>query len=305
MSAASPTLSERAADAAHGISDAVTDAGHDLSDAAHQLTGAAHELADAAAELADDIRAEVRSAARRFRVPANAAYVIRRAFPPIGVPRRGDGHRVLVLPGFTASDITTFNLRATIQAVGCRAHGWRQGANHGPTTSLMTRMEARLLELSDDAGAPISLVGWSLGGVYARRLARRHPERVRGVITLGSPTSMPNQRHSLVNRLWQARQPMFDPDIVAEFTRGEAGDEPLAVPITAIWTRFDRVVPPEYVKLPPGPQVEHIEVITTHLGIGSHPGALLAVADRLTLPAGEWKPFRPSLAVAAWFPRGD
>lgn len=303
MAGSRETLSELAADTAHGFGDAVVGASSDLSDVAHQFTGAAHELADAANELVEGVRAEVRAAAARFRVPANVAYAIRRLTPPLPVARRGDGHRVLVLPGFTASDITTLNLRATIQAVGCRAHGWRQGANHGPTSSLMKRLEARLLDISDDGGAPVSLVGWSLGGVYARRLARRYPDRVRGVITLGSPTSVPDVPHSLVNRLWRSRQRHYDGDFLADISNGETGATPMPVPTTVIWTRFDRVVPPQHVMLPPGPNVEHIEVITTHLGIGSHPGALLAVADRLTQQAGEWKPFRPALPVAAWFPR--
>ena len=109
------------------------------------------------------------------------------ASPFLRVAGRGDRHPVLVLPGFTASDRSTAPLRAFLRTHGYWVHGWGLGRNMGPTAAIVDGIEQRLVTLHQRHGVKVSLVGWSLGGIYARELARLHPESVRQVITLGSP----------------------------------------------------------------------------------------------------------------------
>src|SRR5215211_7481947 len=100
---------------------------------------------------------------------------------------RGDRHPVFVIPGFTAGDRSTQPLRWSLRQQGYWVHGWRLGANWGPRGGVMEAVDDRLLALHGRHGVKVSIIGWSLGGIYARHLARRHPEAVRQVITLGSP----------------------------------------------------------------------------------------------------------------------
>ena len=112
------------------------------------------------------------------------------AFPvlagPLGGPP-GDGHGVLVLPGFTAGDESTAALRRLLLARGYLAWPWGLGRNLGPTPRVLASLDPLLRRLADETGRPVSVIGWSLGGIFARGLAARHPELVRDDITLAAP----------------------------------------------------------------------------------------------------------------------
>ena len=108
--------------------------------------------------------------------------------PWLAAAPRGDGHPVLVLPGLLASDLSTQPLRSFLKSHGYAAHGWKQGRNLGLRSGVERSMLERVEELYDrHGGRKISLVGWSLGGIYARQIAKRVPDKVRSVISLGSP----------------------------------------------------------------------------------------------------------------------
>lgn len=109
------------------------------------------------------------------------------ALPLLSLAPRGDGHPVLVPPGLVASDVSTRPLRTFLKSKGYAVSGWRQGRNYGLRSGVQHAMVDLVQELNDSHGRKISLVGWSLGGLYARQLAKMMPERVRQVITLGSP----------------------------------------------------------------------------------------------------------------------
>ena len=100
---------------------------------------------------------------------------------------RGDGHPVLVFPGLLAVDVTTLPLRRLLRDLSYDARGWNLGINLGPSAELREKLDARLIHLFERHGRRVSLLGWSLGGLYARELARAHPDRVRLVITLATP----------------------------------------------------------------------------------------------------------------------
>ena len=209
------------------------------------------------------------------------------AYPFLKRAPRGDGHPVLVIPGFMASDLSTRTLRRFLQDLDYRVHGWRLGRNEGPRPETVAAMVARLHDLHQRYGRNVSLVGWSLGGVYARELARRFPSEVRQVITLASPfrdleaTNVPR-----FLRLPRGRHPR-EPEVSARL------QQPLPVPMTAIFSRSDGIAAWQSCVAERGPLSESIEVASSHLGIGHHPVVLLTIADRLGQPEGGWKPFRP------------
>ena len=118
------------------------------------------------------------------------------AMPALLTAPRGDGHGVLVFPGLLAGDASTVPLRAFLRWLGYDVRGWDLGRNHGPTEAVLAGLPRAVLDHSERTGRPVSLIGWSLGGIYAREMARRHPRQVRQVITLGSPYAMHDPRQT-------------------------------------------------------------------------------------------------------------
>jgi pimeloyl-ACP methyl ester carboxylesterase len=197
---------------------------------------------------------------------------------------RGDGHPVLVLPGFLAGDGSTLPLRRFLRFLGYRAHGYRLGRNLGPQPGVVRALDSRLRDLSDRYGESVSLVGWSLGGLYARELSRRHPARVRQLVTLAGPLRATYRREIEV---------AFDRALGAQPTDGAA------VPATAILSRSDGVVHWSICRAEPGPRRETLEVPSSHIGMGWHPATLWIVAQRLAQHPSNWRP----LDANEWIPR--
>lgn len=215
---------------------------------------------------------------------------------------RGDGQPVLVLPGLLAGDGSTRPLRGVLRGLGYYVHGWRLGRNIGPTLECITGLHARIREVADRHGAPVSLVGWSLGGIYARELARRAPDTVRQVITLGSPIRLECQDQTHARRVFE-RYAHLHVELPA-FPL-EHGSDPLACPATSIYSRWDGIVSWRACLDHPSERAENIAVMASHLGLGHHPAVLFAVADRLAQPAGGWAPFRAPALLRSVFPRPD
>ena len=224
------------------------------------------------------------------------------ASPFLRLLGRGDRHPVLVLPGFTASDRSTEPLRWFLRGQGYFVHGWRLGRNVGPTRRIMTGIDARLFELHERHGRPVSIIGWSLGGIYARELARRHPSMVRQVITLGTPFRLAEGDHSAAEPMWQQLEPYFVEELAA-LRAPEPDKPPLLVPSTAIYTRTDGIVRWHTCIDAEGPRRENIEVYGSHSGLGVNPAVFIAIADRLSQREGSWKPFKPPLGSGPMFPR--
>lgn len=207
--------------------------------------------------------------------------------PLLRLAAAGDGHPVLVLPGLSADDSTTRPLRAFLRDRGWRAHGWKLGPNHGPRAGVEEKMAERLAELHQRYRRKVSLVGWSLGGVFARELARRAPESIRTVITLGSPFAG-EPRASNAWRLYE----MLSGRSAGDWPEREQMKAPPPVPTTAIFSRSDGVVAWQGCMEREGTHAENIEIESSHCGLGHHPVALYAIADRLAQPEGGWTPFR-------------
>lgn len=201
---------------------------------------------------------------------------------------RGDGHPVLVLPGFTAGDGSTRVLRRFLRQQGYASHPWLLGTNRGPVGNLREKLLERVITLADRYNEPLSIVGWSLGGIYARELAKALPDRVRQVVSLGSPfanASRKSNASGLYDRFTK-NEPSADANERAADLR-----TPPSVPSTAIYTRTDGVVHWSTCLEPATDHTENIEVPGSHCGLGMNPLVLYAVTDRLSQPIGEWKPF--------------
>lgn len=215
---------------------------------------------------------------------------------------RGDGHPVLVLPGFLAGDRSTWVLRSLLERLGYAAQGWGMGRNVRVDDARINAAAAVLLHIHRETGQRVSLVGWSLGGVFARELAKHHPDAVRQVVTLGSPISgernHTNARHLFAYLNRRGADPFANPRMSAIAT-------PPSVPTTAILTRSDGIVH-WHGAVQPGAiahaRTENVVVRASHCGLGFNPSVMIVIADRLRQPECTWQPFTPPPALRWLFP---
>ena len=208
------------------------------------------------------------------------------AVPFMKANSAGDGHPVLVFPGLGAGDVTTVVIRRFLRDLGYPAHAWEQGLNFGPRPGVLEACIERIRQLRAEHGRPVSLIGWSLGGVYARELAKMMPDDVRQVITLGSPfTGNPKATNA-----WRVYQ-LVSGEKEVDAARFAALKETPKVPTTSIYSRTDGVVAWQCSVEQETATSENIEVHASHVGMGMNPTALYAIADRLAQPEGQWKRF--------------
>jgi len=193
------------------------------------------------------------------------------AAPLLAAAPRGDGHPVLVLPGLGGTDATTAPLRWFLRQLGYGAVGWDLGRNEGFGRHVTAGLDTLLASLS--GGGPVSLIGWSLGGLHAVELARRRPDAVRSIITLGSPL-------------------------------GDRYVPPTVVSATSVYSRSDAIVPWRLSVVPTGPRRECVEVRGSHLGLGHNPAVALVIADRLAQRLDAWEPFTAPRWARRWYPTG-
>jgi dienelactone hydrolase len=199
----------------------------------------------------------------------------------------GDGHAVLVFPGLGANDMSTLALRRFLKQHSYQAHGWEQGFNLGPREGVLEGCRERIEALHRTHKGKISLVGWSLGGIYAREMAKEMPDRVRCVITLGTPFT----GHPKATNAWRfyklvSGQHPHDEALLAEVRK------PPPVPTTSIYSKTDGVVAWQCSINPARhAHTENIEVHASHIGMGMNPMAMYAIADRLRQDPAHWKRF--------------
>ncbi|MDE2930659.1 MAG: alpha/beta hydrolase [Chloroflexota bacterium] len=205
------------------------------------------------------------------------------ASPALMYAPKGDGHPVLVMPGLTMSDEDTYALRTFLRWKGYAVSGWGMGKNMGLQN--LGGLEVLLEKLDNvyqqNDRQKVTLVGWSLGGIFARRMARNRPDKVRQVISMGSP---------IVNPMQTEGKTMYDRFNDAVASRREVEEyllenkEPLPVPSTAIFSRSDGVVQSHLAQEEESAQTENIEVVGSHTGLAVNPQVLYAVAKTLAAP---------------------
>lgn len=221
--------------------------------------------------------------------------------PLLKFAKRGDGHPVLVIPGFTANDTATAPFRKALARRGHNTHGWGLGRNVGSQSRLYDSAARVLARLADQHGGKVSVIGWSLGGLYARELAREHPQLVRSVITMASPFRMRSGDLARATGLYHRLAP-YDPRFVGHLAR-EQDRPPIQPPVTSLYVRTDGIARWHTCIDVERPTTENIEIIGTHCGLMFNLAAIFAIADRLAQPEGDWKPFKPPALVRAWYPQ--
>lgn len=208
---------------------------------------------------------------------------------------RGDGHPVLVFPGLSAPDASTWPLRNFLKERGYQAYTWEQGFNFGPREGVLEGCRERAEALYREHGQPVSLLGWSLGGVYAREIAKELPEKTRCVITLGSPFG----GHPRANNGWRLYEWVSGQRLDDEQRFDQVRRAP-PVPTTSIYSRTDGVVAWQCSLNEDAPHTENIELHASHIGMGMNPLVLYAVADRLAQDPANWQRFHTD-GKRRWF----
>lgn len=220
---------------------------------------------------------------------------------------KGDGHPVLFLPGFATGDWAMKGMRDTFRALGYYVHGWRCGTNTGPSDALLKDLRRRFEDLcAKHEGKQISIVGWSLGGIYARELARAYPEKVRCVVTLGTPFGAghhPDSVDAVVRRVFEALNP-GSPFLTDQELQNQALNPPPTVPTTSIYSQGDGIVHWKTCINPKTRLSENIDITpanpigaahASHAGLTVNPVVMTILADRLKASASRpWQKFDPA-----------
>ena len=223
--------------------------------------------------------------------PPSSSYVIREArglielprlllrFPSLARQPRGNGEPILILPGYGAGDGSTMILKGYLRLLGYRARGWGLGRNRGAASESLPRLLRRLGNLSRRSKQKVAIIGWSFGGYLARELARERPDLVRLVITLGTPV-VGGPKYTAAAESYRKRG--IDVEAIAAEVEQRSRMANLEVPVVAIYSRKDSVVAWQACIDGQTPNIEHVEVISTHLGFGFSADVYQVIAVRLT-----------------------
>ena len=220
---------------------------------------------------------------------------------------RGDGHPVLLVPGFTASDATLVGLRLFLKSRGYHVETWGLGQNTGFKLKFSHALEQKLRFLHHKHKRKVSVIGWSLGGVYGFYAAHCAPECVRSVVSLGSPMrfSVDSFDVPLVVRVvYRYLAHPMGPIAHLANVRAKVLRTPPPVPSTCIYSETDGIVPPEAARIDSvaGPH-ENIWVPGSHIGLGFNPAVMWILADRLAQAEGQWSPFAPRGLMGSLYQR--
>ena len=195
---------------------------------------------------------------------------------PLGPRGPEDGPPVLVIPGFLATDRTTMDVRRALARAGWRAHPWLLGVNTGAKSNTMDLLQSRLDALYQDAKQPILVVGWSLGGMFARQLACRAPDKVRAVVTLGSPFSGNLKTNTNVREIYER---IAGHDVNVPPFENMSQKPP--VPTLALWSRRDGIVAPNAARGRANEVDKAVEIDTHHTGFVAHRPSLSRVVQEI------------------------
>lgn len=198
----------------------------------------------------------------------------------------GDGHPVVVFPGLGASDTSTLPLRNFLRDRGYTPYAWKQGFNFGPRHGVLDRCRELVQHVAERHQSRVSLLGWSLGGIYAREIAKEQPQHARCVITLGTPFA----GHPRATNAWRFYEMVSGQSVHDHELAGQIRQPP-PCPTTSLYSKTDGVVAWQCSLNEAAPHTENIEVHASHIGMGMNPLALYAIADRLRQDPLHWKRF--------------
>ena len=222
--------------------------------------------------------------------PPSSSHVMREARGLIELPRlllrfpalarlpRGNGEPILILPGYGAGDGSTMILKGYLRLLGYRARGWGLGRNRGAASESLPRLLRRLGNLSRRSKQKVAIIGWSFGGYLARELARERPDLVRLVITLGTPV-VGGPKYTAAAKSYRKRG--IDIEAIAAEVEQRSRLADLEIPVVAIYSRHDSIVAWEACIDRLSPNIEHVEIKSTHLGFGFSADVYQIIARRL------------------------
>lgn len=191
---------------------------------------------------------------------------------PFPIRKAANPGTVMLFPGLAAHSITMRRLRRALEQAGHRVEDWGEGLNLGPDEHNLPRLVTRVEALAAESGQPVTLAGWSLGGIFAREIARRAPGSVAGVITMGSPFSG-NRR---ANNAWRTYQLITGHDVDEPPIAGDFAAKP-PVPTVALWSPRDGIVAPRAARGRPGERDRAIALRCTHFGFAGDDRAIATV----------------------------
>ena len=221
------------------------------------------------------------------------------SLPLLMAAPHGDGHPVVLVPGFMAGESTLAALKLFLQNKGYDVHTWGLGRNVGFRGKHANALPQKIRYLHHMTGRKVSLVGWSLGGVFSFYGAETTQDCVRSIITLGSPVSvdmMGNQSPPALKAMYRLVSHRLGASAHLMQPRAKAMREPrrLPIPTRCLDSLSDGVVPPQEATIDGDPALhENIQVPGSHVGLGFNGIVMAIVADRLAQPEGDWKPFAP------------
>lgn len=204
-------------------------------------------------------------AAEALEIPKLLMSPLQRAVPMAP----GQGQPVVVYPGYLTSDFSSIRLRRSLRAAGYAAYGWEIGQNKGARADLLERLGVRLGAVANRHGQSAVLIGWSLGGIFARELAKQRPELVRAVITLGSPFS----GHPRANNAWRIYEALNDHRVDNPPIASNLAEKP-PVPTIAVWSPIDGIVSPEAARGLPHESDRQVELCERHLSLARAPAGI-------------------------------
>jgi len=202
------------------------------------------------------------------------------ASPALALQTRGNGEPVIVLPGLGASNTSTIPLRGYLTWLGYEVQGWTLGRNTGNVRQLLPQVVDQVRQVHLQSGSPVNIIGWGLGGVIAREVAREHPASVRQVVTMGSPV-VGGAKYTSMGGAFEKRGVDLD---VMEAIVAARERTPITIPLTSIYSKNDGIVGWQASIDRHNAQVDHIEVRTTHLGLGICPEVFKIIARKLAQP---------------------
>jgi hypothetical protein len=204
--------------------------------------------------------------------------------------KNGDGHPVLVIPGFMATDLSTTILRKFLKEKGYTPYAWELGRNLGYEKYWFDVVD-RFLAVHKETEQPISIIGWSLGGVFARHVARLHPDKVRQIITLGSPFAgikKPNNASWLYRLIANEKVEDLEHEFLTNLPK------PLPIPTTSIYSKADGIVSwKTCIEEELSETSQNIQVRGSHIGLGVNPTVLKLITNRLQFSKDNWEKFTP------------
>jgi hypothetical protein len=199
-------------------------------------------------------------------------------FPFLFTQPRGKREPVIIFPPHGAGDGSTTLLKAYLRLLGYRARGWGLGRNSGNMSQLLPRALRRLVSFAKRTNQKVALIGWSFGGYLARELARERPDLISRVITLGTPV-IGGPKYTSLCGIYRKRGMDIEAIATEIDFRNEAA--PLETPIVALYSRIDAIVAWQACIDQRTPNVEHVEVRTTHYGFGFSPEVYRIIAQCL------------------------